>query len=120
MNNETLLLRQIHPTFLQNGRATSQAFRPTPKDESKLSVYDGGLIDPPTAWEHYTKSLALPSAGVMGVTVAECSVLGLQALSDPVPFLQHVTIDFSAYSKNQIEKKAKLLQVKAQTRGWLY
>ncbi|OQC41352.1 MAG: hypothetical protein BWX66_00754 [Deltaproteobacteria bacterium ADurb.Bin058] len=46
MNVHTLLLRQIHPDFIQNQRVSSQAFRPTPKDERKLSVYDGDLITP--------------------------------------------------------------------------
>ena len=41
VDSETLFLRQIHPTFVQNGRPTSQAFRPTPKDENQLSVYNG-------------------------------------------------------------------------------
>jgi hypothetical protein len=38
MTPETLLLRQIHPSFVQAGRVTSQAFRPTPKDGSLLSI----------------------------------------------------------------------------------
>jgi len=44
MTDETLVHRQIHPSFVQAGFPTSQAFRPTPKDESKLSVYDGDMI----------------------------------------------------------------------------
>jgi len=47
MNSDTLLLRQINPFWFQNGRETSQAFRPTPKDEKLLSVYGGDLISPP-------------------------------------------------------------------------
>jgi hypothetical protein len=38
LNDTTLLHRQINPSWVQQGRVTSQAFRPTPKDESKLSV----------------------------------------------------------------------------------
>ena len=52
MNNETLLLRQIHPSFIQAGHITSQAFRPTPKDQNKLSVYDGDQISAEDAWQH--------------------------------------------------------------------
>jgi hypothetical protein len=44
VNDSTLLLRQIHPGFFQYGRPSSQAFRPTPKDEKMLSVYDGDMI----------------------------------------------------------------------------
>jgi hypothetical protein len=57
MQSDTLLLRQIHPGFIQNGRVTSQAFRPTPKDKKKLSVYDGDKIDPEAAYRHYTEEL---------------------------------------------------------------
>ena len=39
MNENTLLLRQIHPAFIQQNTITSQAFRPTPKDEKLLSVF---------------------------------------------------------------------------------
>jgi len=51
------VLRQIHPGFVQDGRPSSQAFRPTPKDEQKLSVYDGDQITPANAFEHYTQAL---------------------------------------------------------------
>lgn len=49
MTPQTQLLRQIHPNFVQAGRVTSQAFRPTPKDENHLSVYDGDQIQPEAA-----------------------------------------------------------------------
>lgn len=45
MTPDTLLLHQIHPSFIQYGRVTSQAFRPTPKDEGFLSVDDGDIED---------------------------------------------------------------------------
>ena len=120
MNDDTLLLRQIHPNFYQNGRVTSQAFRPTPKDEELLSVYDGGMIKPEPAWKHFTSRPHCTSAGVMGITVAECSELELPARSDPEVFPEHAVIDFSAFKKNQIEKKAKQLRAKAYARDWLY
>lgn len=68
MNLETLLLRQINPSFIQNGRVTSQAFRPTPKDENKLSVYDGDQITPEDSWRHFTLNPLCSSAGVMAVS----------------------------------------------------
>lgn len=125
MTPETILLRQIHPGFIQDGRVTSQAFRPTPKDENRLSVYDGDMIEPESAWEHFISRPDCRSIGVMGVTVAECSDLELPARPDPDPeppekFPEHGVIDFSAYSKNQIEKKAKRLRAKAAARDWLY
>ena len=71
MTGTTRLLRQIHPSFVQAGFVTSQAFRPTPKDESKLSVYDGDRITPEAAYTHYTTVWELASAGVLAVTVDE-------------------------------------------------
>ena len=53
MTDDTLLLRQIHPSFVQSGRVTSQAFRPTPKDEFLLSVYDGDRIEAQASWRHF-------------------------------------------------------------------
>ncbi len=120
MNGTTQLLRQIHPHFVQDGRPSSQAFRPTPKDEQKLSVYDGSQITPAESWEHYTSDQGLQSCGVMAVTVDECGALELPVAPDPKPFPEHVLIDFSAYSKGKIEKKAKLLKARAEGRGWLF
>lgn len=120
MNGVTLLLRQVHPSFVQDGRTSSQAFRPTPKDEQKLSVYDGDQITPADACEHYTNDQGLQSCGVLAVTVAECSALELPVAPDPEPFPEHVLIDYSDCSKGATEKKAKLLKAKAEARGWLY
>ncbi len=120
MNSETLLYRQIHPSFVQLGRVTSQAFRPTPKDEQKFSVYDGDQISAGDAYDHYTTSLEYSSCGVMGLLCAECETLALPVQPDPEPFLEHAVIDFAEYSKKQTEKKAKQLKAKAAARGWLH
>lgn len=120
MTPQTLLLRQINPSFIQAGRVTSQAFRPTPKDENLLSVYDGDQIQAQAAWQHYTTTLILRSGGVMAVSNIECSAEQLPVKADGIPFPEHVSIDFSAFVKNEVEKKAKILTRKAQERGWLY
>ncbi len=120
LKNSTLLLRQINPGFVQNGRVTSQAFRPTPKDENLLSVYDGDLISPEESFEHFLGQPGCRSIGVKAVSVADCKALDLDARPDPEPFPEHAVIDFSDLSSNQINKKAKKLQRKAQERGWLY
>lgn len=119
MNSETLLLRQINPNFVQLGRVTSQAFRPTPKDEKLLSVYDGDQISPPAAWKQFTTT-GCSSIGVMGVTVDECDALELPARPDPSTFPEHAVIDFSTLEKVPIERKAKLLKAKAEARNWLF
>ena len=75
MNDSSLMLRQIHPSFIKQGQITSQAFRPTTKDNLKLSVYDHDMISAEKAYEHYTKKLVKSSAGVMAVSVKECNEL---------------------------------------------
>ena len=120
MTSSTLLMRQIHPNFIQNGRPTTQAFRPTPKDESRLSVYDGDQIQPQPAWGHYTDVLGLVSAGVMGIAAQECSSLSLPVSPDPESFTEHCVIDFSGLTKSDVGKKAKLLADFATARDWLF
>ena len=77
MQAETLLLRQVHPSFVQDGRPSSQAFVPTKKDDFKLSVYNGDKTEPERSWKHYTTELKRESAGVIAVTspiIPECCV----------------------------------------------
>lgn len=120
MNPDTLLYRQIHPNFVQNGRPTTQAFRPTPKDENKLSAYDGDKIQPKASWEHYTRTLGFSSTGVMAISNAECTAQSLTVNADGITFPEHCSIDFSVLTKKAIEKTAKILAQHAVTRGWLY
>ena len=120
MNSETILIRQIHPSFVQNGRVGSNAFYPTPKDEGKLSTYDGDKIDAESAWHHYTNDLQHDSAGAFGISVAECSSLDLPVSEDPKPFPEHVLVDFTAFGSSAVKKKGKKLRNFAIERGWLY
>ena len=46
MQPETPLLRQVHPQWFKDDHVVSLAFRPFPKDEGLLSVYDGSQIAP--------------------------------------------------------------------------
>ncbi len=119
MTETTLLLRQIHPSFIKLGRVTSQAFRPTPKDEQKLSVYDGDLIEPAASWVHY-RNRNLESIGVMAVTVEECGREKLDVRSSPEHFLEHAEIDFQGLNANQSERKGKRLKSVAEARGWMH
>ena len=120
MTDNTLLHRQVHPSWVQQGRVTSQVFRPTPKDEKKLSVYDGDKFTAPKAWEHFTSVLTLRSIGVLAVSVAECKSLELTPSPDEKTFSGHALIDFSAHTESKIVGKSKFLKAHAQTRGWLY
>lgn len=120
MRPGTLLLRQIHSSFVQNGRVTSQAFRPTPKDEFCLSVDNGDRMTPEAAWRRFTANPACKSVGVQAVTHAECEALTLTVIEDGQPYPEHCSIDFSGFDKTTIEKKAKLLRKDAEMRGWLF
>jgi hypothetical protein len=120
LNSDTLLLRQIHPSFVQEGRVTSQAFRPTPKDEDQLSVYNGDSINARNSWEHYTATLNLASDGVMALTKAECDAEALNIVEDAVPFPEHCSIDFSGLTDPEQKKKSKKLAAHAKKREWLF
>lgn len=121
MTGATLLLRQIHPSFVQAGHPTSQAFRPTPKDMSKLSGYDGSRIAAEASFTHYTTTWKLASAGTMGLAVDECLAESLPTCLDPLPDCpEHAVVDFTGLSKGQCEKRSKNLQSKALARGWMH
>jgi hypothetical protein len=121
MNIETLLLRQINPNWIREGRVTSQAFRPTPKDDRRLSVSDGDKVTPFESWERYTNR-GFASQGVLAVIVQECESNGLTAHPDPLPEQpEHAIIDFSnIISNSQIERISKILTFAAVKRGWQY
>lgn len=120
MTLQTLFLRQIHPSFIQAERVTSQAFRPTPKDENQLFVDDGDRISAEAAWQRFSRQPGCQSIGVMGITVEECSQRNLPVIPDGAPYSEHVSIDFQGLANKQIEKIAKQSASQARTRGWLY
>ena len=121
MNDDTLLLRQIHLSWIRAGEVTSQAFRPSKKDAGQLSVYDGDRIKPRVAWEHYTGVLMYLSAGVVAVSVSECNTEELPVTDNPLPrFPEHALIDFRGLSRKSIEQKARALKEAANARGWLF
>ena len=122
MTESSLLLRQIHPTFVQNGRVISSAFRPTPKDEKRLSVSDGRRISPEGAWKRFTETLHLDSTGVLGVTFLECESISLPVCEDPKNEQpDHMVIDFTHLdTSGKIDRAAKTLCRFATERDWLY
>jgi hypothetical protein len=122
VTDKTQLLRQVHPTFIQNGVATNLlTFRPKESDNGHLSVYNGDMITPERSHVHYTDVLKLKSAGVMAVTVAECTSENLAAVSSPQPdFDEHAHIDFKGCDKKQLRDKSKALLAFAVERKWLF
>lgn len=120
MPENTYLYRQVHPSWVQAGRITSQVFRPTPKDQNKLSAYDGDRISAEKAWIHYTRELSLSSCGVVAVTIQECEAESLTVHRDGKPFAEHVSIDFTSRGAKSIDGIAKRLRNAAVRRGWQY
>ena len=124
MEEETLLHRQVHPSFIQGDRLSSlvfssQTFRPTPKDEACLSVYNGNKYDADESYEHYTEN-EMESAGVVSVSVKECTEIELPVIEDNNPFDGHSFINYREKSPSVIKKKATRLKKKAADRGWQY
>lgn len=120
MTIDSLLYRQVHPSWIKHGRVTSQAFKPTRKDQRMLSVYDGDRVSAEGSFRHYTETLRLPSVGVVAVTVGECRQERLPVTPDPTPFPEHVVIDFRSCSNTEIRDKSKYLADVAKRRGWQY
>lgn len=122
MSEETLLYRQVHPSFLDGERPTSQVFKPTPKDQNRLSVYNGDKVSAQEAWKHYTQELGYKSVGVLAVQVQECTPLELDVQEAPLPNSPaHAVIIFPAsWSRGKIESVAKSLTSLAIKRNWQY
>lgn len=122
MNPDTTILqRQVHPQFIPEGKLSSQAFIPFPKDEGTPSVYDGDLITPQDSHRHYTEILKLESDSVWGVSSGEVNSAGLTCRSDALEDSPaHALIDFSTHPAKSFRKLAKKLKEKALARGCLY
>lgn len=125
---DEVLFRQVHPTFVRDGRPTSQAFKPTPKDAGRLSVSRSALCEASEAFALYTETRQLDSAGVWGITVGECRDVGLEAHGDPLTSPPdeysdpaHAVVDFTAIERRkEVEAKAALLLRQAVSRGCLH
>lgn len=126
-DGDELLFRQVHPSFFRDDRMTSQAFRPTKKDEGKLSVARSSLTDARKAFEHWTHKLGLLSAGTWAVSVAECTKHEVRAFPEPlaspperVADPAHAFVDFRDLSNGRVESKAANLRNEALVRGRLH
>ena len=121
MKADSLLLRQVHPNFFPDEQLSSQAFFPFPKDQGKLSVYDGDIVTAEQSFLHYTKDLQCNSIGVWGITNIEVVTIGLTSRSDSLPLSPaHALVDFGTLSDKECRKFAKKLKAFALLRGRLY
>ena len=118
MSDATKLYRRVHPAWIRNNSVTSQASRPTAKDKQRLSDNDGDQISAENAFKPYPRRHE--SAGVLAVTVGECSALGLTVTPEPSLFPEHLIIDFSPFGSSQSKRIAKKLAELARARGWQF
>ncbi|HEY8379335.1 MAG TPA: hypothetical protein VIK91_22730 [Nannocystis sp.] len=112
------LFRQVHPSWIQAGKPTSQAFRPTPKDKGLLSVSRSAKTSASEAFELHTRVKGLESAGVWGFLVSDCSDAGLAVYADPVeqpiPDPAHSVVDFRHLSDKEARGRSQILKAKAE------
>jgi len=77
------LHRQVHPSWwTQDGRPSSQNFRPTPKDRGLLSLADGRSRSARAAFEFHTGTLGLRSLGTLTLPAAAWRSRGLSVHED--------------------------------------
>ncbi len=120
-DEQHLLHRQVNPSWVQEGRVSSQAFNPTPKDSGLLSVYDGALMTAEASYCHYTRTQGLKAVGTVSVSEGEVTAVGLNWRADPEPFPEHAVIDFTTLgSAGRVKAKAQALAERARARGWTY
>jgi hypothetical protein len=120
-----LLWRNVHPSWIEtDGKLSSQAFRPTAKDQGRLSTARSGKVSAADHFAEYTAERGLASAGVWAVTVGEAGALGLpcaydehsSALPQPAP-KGHTSIDFSGSSGSAARRAGATLRDYAEARG---
>lgn len=115
-----LLHRNAHPSFIHDGRPSSQVFSLKTSDEGKLSTQQNKKATPQVAYQRYT-ARGFESGGVWSITVAECLQYNLRGYDDPIEDDDsHCIIDLTAYNSTQARKLTDKLASKARTRGCQY
>ncbi len=121
--SDELLMRQVHPSQITEGRPSSRCFTPTGTDKGHLSADRESLLTPKEAYERYLqRKQLLEGGGTWGVSVAEFEQLGLLSYSDPLPDnASHALVDFtSAGDEKKQLTKGKLAYAKAIERKRLH
>lgn len=120
--SDELLMRQLHPNNVQEGRIWSGAFTPTKADAGHLSADRDSIISPKDAYERYLKNKALAQGGgTWGVSINEFAEIGLHCYGDAMPDNEaHVLVDFASKGSGLEKGLGKLAASKASARGRLY
>jgi hypothetical protein len=132
-DEQEVLFRQIHPSFMQGDEVssipfapTSQAFAPTAKDGGYLSVDRSSKTSAAESFKLFNGN-GSSSAAVYGLTVGEFSVESISCVDDPIEAsdgraanLAHAVADYTPHAAGQQKNKAKRLKQKAIVRGRLH
>lgn len=120
--SDELLMRQLHPNNIQEGRLWSGTFTPTKTDAGHLSADRDSRISPKDAYERYLKAKKLAQGGgTWGVSINEFAALGLECYADELPENDaHVLVDFAAKGTDKQKGLGILATAKASARGRLY
>lgn len=123
---DEVMLRQVHPSFIEDGEPSSQPFRPTPKDDSQLSVDRGSMTTAKESYDLYVSG-RLSSIAVYGVSVGEFGDEGVACHPDPIVAAQgtaanqaHAYADYSVHTDGKQKTVAKRIKLKAIARGRLH
>lgn len=121
-----VLFRQIHPSFLQDGEPSSDRFRPSERDEGKLSLDRSSITTAGESHSLYTDN-GNSSAAVFGVAVGEFRAQSVECESDPLPEEgklkanpAHALADFAPHDLKKQKTIAKRLKRDAIARGQLH
>jgi len=117
-----ILMRQVHPNMMQEGRLWSGAFTPTEADKGLLSADRDSVITPKDAYERYLQAKKLTQAGgTWGVSVGEFKSIGLLCYADELTENKaHALVDYAARGAEKRKGLGKLAYAKATARGRLY
>ncbi len=124
-NPEELVWRNVNPGFIESGVVSSQAFRPTPKDQRKMSGARENKVSAEKHFHEFTNDLGRESAGVWAVSVGEANAQGVRCVydaessnrpPDPCP-AGHTYFDFQPHGNNAQRRIGRTLSENAQQRG---
>ncbi|MDP9411694.1 MAG: hypothetical protein M3P70_14610 [Actinomycetota bacterium] len=125
---DELLWRQVHPTWVEDGIPTSQAFKPATADEDKPSVARSSVHTAEEAYRWHTETAERKSVGTWGVEVGECVIEArLRVVDDsraqdapPTRSPAHAYLDFRSHTKGEVKLAGAALLAAALRRGQVY
>lgn len=125
-DDDEIMLRQIHPSWLDGDAPSSIAFSPSPKDAAKLSVDRQSMATPQESYDLF-KANGNSTCSVYGISIGEfreekiiCTAAPTSAEDGKLPNPAHALADYSGIGTSQRKLCAKRLKQKALNRGRLH